>query len=166
MLMRNRKKGFTLIEVLVSITIIGFISGIIAVNTSRSRSFARDSTRVADIGSIQAGLGLYFVDNRRFPSTLSPLVPTYMGQLPTDPQTGASYVYSGVDGNGSAGTCESYHLAAVMENDGYAAMTQDSDALSSGTACTGSTPLFNGNAANCSGTTAATPDRCYDIASQ
>jgi len=53
------KKGFTLIELMVVISIIGVLSTIVVSTTSAARAKARDSKRISEIKQIQLGLELY-----------------------------------------------------------------------------------------------------------
>jgi hypothetical protein len=85
-----------------------------------------------------------------------------MPVIPTDPTSGA-YKYSGLNTAGSALTCESYHLGAVMEDTSNQALNSDVDLSAAGSACTGSGAVFTGNATSCAGTTDVTPDPCYDV---
>ena len=60
---RNNKKGFTIIELLVVISIIGLLSTISVVSLNGARIKSRDAKRVSDIKQIKTGLDLYFNDN-------------------------------------------------------------------------------------------------------
>ena len=53
-------KGFTLVELMVSIAIIALLTAIITANFAGSRSQARDGQRVSDLGQIQLALSLFF----------------------------------------------------------------------------------------------------------
>jgi prepilin-type N-terminal cleavage/methylation domain-containing protein len=55
----NGKKAFTLIEVLVVISIIVFLISIVTLSGSRARARARDARRVADINTIRDALVLH-----------------------------------------------------------------------------------------------------------
>ncbi len=157
--------GFNLIQLLIAVAIVGLLATVVGLNTSNARAIARDSVRVSDLTKIQTALNLYFADNRQYPATLVSLVSTYIPRVPTDPLgTGVyTYKYAARDTNGSGSSCESYHAGAVMENAGSVGLKQDSD-MTSGTICTGSAPDFHGNATNCSGGSAASPDPCFDLA--
>ena len=184
-----RKQGFTLIELLVVIAIIGLLVAIIVPNLSNAKAASRDARRVSDIKNIQLALALYYNDNQHYPCTLatgnigncSPdFYPTYMATVPVDPSTGSAYIYSSQSQNipypGSSLTCSSatktvnyYHLGAVMETAGL--VTQDDDKTiaqqtsngANNICATSPSALFDGNAANCVGASAVSPDTCFDV---
>jgi len=55
-----RTKGFTLIELMVVISIIGLLSSIILVSLNTARAKARDAKRISDLHNIQLALELYY----------------------------------------------------------------------------------------------------------
>ena len=59
-------KGFTLVELLVVISIISILASIVIVGTNGARIRARDTRRLADVKSIQNALDLYFNANKKF----------------------------------------------------------------------------------------------------
>lgn len=61
------KKGFTLIELMISITILAIISSIGFVTYTNSQISARDGKRKQDLRSIATALELYYQSNKRFP---------------------------------------------------------------------------------------------------
>jgi len=106
----NKNKGFTVVEMLVIITIIGIISSVVLVSISSFRANARDVVRYSDLENVQLALHLYHDKNGSYPSTggdwwtvctngLDPtardtsgangyipnLAPAYTAVLPTDP---------------------------------------------------------------------------------
>jgi general secretion pathway protein G len=102
-------RGFTLIEVMVVIVILGVLAALIVPKVMSRPDEARITAARQDIGSIVQALKLYKLDNRRYPSTeqgLQALVkkPTatpipsnwkgngYLERLPKDPW-GNSYQY-------------------------------------------------------------------------
>src|SRR3989344_3217427 len=60
------KGGFTLIEILIVVSIIGLLASIIFVGLGSSRARGRDARRIADLSSIKTGLELYFSKNGRY----------------------------------------------------------------------------------------------------
>ena len=62
-----KDRGFTIIELLVVMVIIGMIFSVIFVSLQGSRAKGRDARREQDIKQIQAALELYSVANRQFP---------------------------------------------------------------------------------------------------
>ncbi len=110
------KKGFSLIELLTVIAIIGILSTIVIGSTSASRARARDDKRFSDIKSIQLALALYYDVNKIYPqgSTVTALRNTlvtdkYMAEIPKDP-SGVDYEYNGV-----TSPLKAYCLGAKLE---------------------------------------------------
>lgn len=64
----KNNKGFTLVEVLIVISIIGLLASIILVGLGGFRAKGRDTRRVADLRAVQAGLELYYTKFNEYPS--------------------------------------------------------------------------------------------------
>jgi prepilin-type N-terminal cleavage/methylation domain-containing protein len=62
------KRGFTLIEVLTTIAIIGILVAITTMVYSSSLKRSRDGQRKTDLDSIKNALEQYYLDNRNYPS--------------------------------------------------------------------------------------------------
>lgn len=166
--------GFTLIELLTVIAIISILTAIVVPSLNNARIKGRDAKRVSDIKSIQLALSVYYDTHRTtgYPLSIQNLVDAgYLPSLPKD-TLGNAYVYSAL---GSSAFCSSYHLGSKVEgNVASVSGADDRDLTSPGTGCTcngvsgtcvpGTTgSVFNGNATNCSGSTAVSPDMCYDV---
>lgn len=67
----SRLRAFTLVELLISIAIIGILSSVVLANLQSSRSKARDAQRIATIKQIQTALEVYKVKNGTYPQTSS-----------------------------------------------------------------------------------------------
>lgn len=65
--MLSARKGFTLIELMVAISIIAIISAIGFVSYSQAQVTARDAKRKQDLRSIQTALTLYYQINKTYP---------------------------------------------------------------------------------------------------
>jgi len=63
--------GFTLVEVLVAILIIGVLASGVTYYLGSSREEARDFERISDISTIKDALGLYYLDYGYYPETRS-----------------------------------------------------------------------------------------------
>ncbi|NTU46943.1 prepilin-type N-terminal cleavage/methylation domain-containing protein [Candidatus Roizmanbacteria bacterium] len=123
---QNSHRGFTFIEILVTITIIILLSSMAVVTYRQFTAQSRDARRKADLESVRAALEMYKSVNNLYPgigavapgtSNTSALVSsvsllsTYMSSLPTDPKppTGCGYLYV-VDS-----TWKSYTLFTKLE---------------------------------------------------
>jgi len=98
-----KEKGFTLFELLVSISIIAILTALVSLSYSSAQRRARDARRRQDMGSIQKAAEEYYaISDYVYPSTTNaPTDWTANGQVvlerfPTDPKgtgwTGYSYV--------------------------------------------------------------------------
>lgn len=61
-------RGFTLVELLVVISIIAVLSSVVYANFNSARQSARDNIRKADLKDIQLALELYKAQNGRYPT--------------------------------------------------------------------------------------------------
>jgi prepilin-type N-terminal cleavage/methylation domain-containing protein len=67
------KKGFTLVELLVVISIIGLLSTIAIVSLGSARAKSRDTKRIADMKQFSTALEQYYSDQGGYPSVQSTL---------------------------------------------------------------------------------------------
>jgi general secretion pathway protein G len=105
----SRTSGFTLIEILVVIVILGVLAALIVPNVLSRPDEARATVAKSDIAAIMQALKLYRLDNQRYPTAdqglaalvakpeQPPLPPNwknggYLDKLPKDPW-GRPYVY-------------------------------------------------------------------------
>jgi len=68
-MMQNRQSGFSLIEIMVVVIIIGLLVAIVAPNVSDSADKSRIQKAKADFKNIQTALQLYKLDNFNYPTT-------------------------------------------------------------------------------------------------
>lgn len=119
----NRKRGFTLVELLIVVGIIGILATLLMANFIGVRQRARDAQRKSDIRQIQSALEFYRSDLGTYPASLSSCgnsltggspVNTYMQKLPCDPGGTSGYNSGTYYYTSSGGT--TYGLGACLEN--------------------------------------------------
>jgi prepilin-type N-terminal cleavage/methylation domain-containing protein len=90
-----KKNGFTLLELLVVIGIIGILVALATVSYSATQKSGRDTRRKQDIVAVQNALEQYYSDPENhfsYPDLDCSLASSYMkGAWPTDPSTGVAY---------------------------------------------------------------------------
>ncbi|MGA9777243.1 MAG: type II secretion system major pseudopilin GspG [Verrucomicrobiia bacterium] len=101
--LRNCRRAFTLVEMLLVITIIGILAAlVIPMMVGRSEQ-ARQAAAHADLSSVKTALDAYEVDNGFYPKSLQDLIQQpsnarnwhgpYLDNLPVDPW-GNPYIYA------------------------------------------------------------------------
>ena len=98
-----RTAGFSLIEVMVVLVIIGLLAGVVGINVKSHIDTGRVRKAGADIGVLAAQVKIFYAHNGRYPTTsegLPALVPKYIEKLSKDPW-GNDYQYD-VPGRGGA----------------------------------------------------------------
>lgn len=100
-------KGFTIVELLIVIVVIGILAAITIVAFNGVQTKARDSERAAEVKSLQTALEMYKAENDVYPlhaggsdnsgyqmiALESLLVPKYLAALPREPNSTATYQY-------------------------------------------------------------------------
>ncbi len=172
----NKQTGFTLLELLVVIGIIGLLASIIVINLTGARKRARDTKRIADVRTLQTSMEDYYGKNGKYPTLISDLVSG--GQIsiwPQDPLSPSGtvcaansdncYYYAYYTPGGTIGP-QSYHIGASLEDTASLVLNQDRDCNSTtGSGCpyvNAYTSGFTGaDTAGCGGIAGKA---CYDVA--
>jgi prepilin-type N-terminal cleavage/methylation domain-containing protein len=117
--MKKNKQGFTLLELLVVVSIIGILIAIGAVAYSTAQKKGRDARRKGDLKAIQNAMEECYSLATEYPITLTPgsaLTCTdassteVMSSFPSDPKSG-EYIQVTT-------ASDSYEICADLENDG------------------------------------------------
>lgn len=105
-LLQNKLKyysGFTLLEILVVISIIGILIAIGSAAFSTAQKKGRDTRRFADMKQYQSVFELYYSENNTYASCAA-MEAGFVGGVPTDPKTGGT-AYSCTTNVGLTGYC-------------------------------------------------------------
>lgn len=143
--LKKRSQGFTIVELLIVIVVIGILALLVITTYSGIQQKARNSKRQTDIQSIQTQLEAFFSQNGYYPSLTDmkdtaangflatnmksldktaltdPSNPTQSDQLVTGAGTAKSYAYAVTQSDGTTAcetdhtTCAKYTLTATYE---------------------------------------------------
>jgi len=99
------RKGFTLIELMIVMTILGILAAVAAPNIRVHSIRAREAVLMEDLYQIRQNIDAFYVDRARYPDSLDELVnERYLRALPRDPFTRSTDTWevmppeSGTDG--------------------------------------------------------------------
>lgn len=110
---RMLKRGFTLVELITVMAMIGFIATITLTGLNSSRQKSRDTVRTGDMQTLSRAVESYFSEHFEFPDSLDDLTSYFTGGvLPSDPSPDRSYRYQKIT-TPSRGYC----LGAMMERE-------------------------------------------------
>ena len=108
---KKREDGFTLVELMVVIVIIGLLATIVVINVMPAQDTARVRKAEADIATLEQGVEMYRLNRMNYPSAgegLQALVTQgFIKRLPNDPW-GNPYRYAAPGRNGQAFDISSY----------------------------------------------------------
>lgn len=137
----KKQQGFTIVELLIVIVVIGILAALVITTYTGIQAKARNSKRQTDVNSVQTQLEAYFAQNGHYPSLTdmndSSWLTTNMKSLDKsalqDPQGSSqtlvaspvakSYAYEVANSSGTScesddTTCATYTLTATLEGGG------------------------------------------------
>jgi len=109
---KTKANAFTLLELLVVISIIGILIALGAAAYSTAQKKGRDARRSSDIKALQNGFEQFYAKNGAYPATFAAAVDVtiFPAGLPTDPRDAAAYVTA------SRTSATKYCVCALLEN--------------------------------------------------
>ncbi len=117
--MKNERFGFTLVELLIVIAIVGLLAVASVVILNQARIKGRDAKRVSDIQVIRAGLEQHWLEKASYPTTAAQVQlgtgnytvltangfeatatgQSYLAKVPVDPRPSTYYLYQCTSGS-------------------------------------------------------------------
>ena len=119
--MNKKNFGFTLVELMISISIIAILSVVLSISFSKAQKSGRDQRRIEDLKAIQSAAeqmvmlsGTYPTSSNSYVSGRTWQIPnqTVLQSYPQDPKNSGGYVYRTVGTISSS----SYCVCALMED--------------------------------------------------
>jgi general secretion pathway protein G len=80
----KKNDGFTLIEIMVVVVIIGIVATVVVANIGQKPGEAKAKLTGAQIKLLKGDVELFKADHNRFPESLQELVPKYRDEIPKD----------------------------------------------------------------------------------
>jgi len=85
----QRRRGFSLIELLLVVTILGIIAALVVPRVSTSTDMAAEKVRASHVAQLNGAIEQYYLTNGSWPTDLTDLVGTYLVDgVPTNPMGG------------------------------------------------------------------------------
>jgi general secretion pathway protein G len=88
MVKKSAQRGFTLIELIVVVTIIGILAAVAVSNVRFAQQKAREAALKDDLFEMRKAIDNYYADKQKYPDSLQSLVSEkYLRRIPSDPIT-------------------------------------------------------------------------------
>ena len=91
---RTQRTGFSLIELLLVVAILGIIAAVVVPRVSTTSQTANDTVEAHHLAQLNSLTEQYFLENNAWPSDLTDLVPMMPDGVPVNPN-GGTYLFNG-----------------------------------------------------------------------
>jgi general secretion pathway protein G len=122
---KNVESGFTLLELLIVMAVMGILVAIAAPNLKQSIIRAREAVLREDLFQMREAIDQYYADNGKYPGTLADLInpqersKSYLRSIPKDPMTNAEdWIIVGPEGSEEGGVFDVHSASPLLAIDG------------------------------------------------
>ncbi len=123
----SSQSGFTLIELMIVLSIIGILITIAQPELKRSITKAREAVLKEDLFQMRDAIDQYYADNGKYPASVTDLVNaqdharSYLRDIPKDPFTGAAdWIIVAPEGSDEGGVFDVHTASPLLSLDGTA----------------------------------------------
>jgi prepilin-type N-terminal cleavage/methylation domain-containing protein len=123
--LRRRDKGFTIVEMIIVVIVIGILAGIVLVAYTGAQKQAKDSLVKSELANAQKQVQEYFVNNGKFPTAINSCPNPAATSICYKPAGGVTMSYF-VD---NSATPEQYYINGVTGTSSFRLASNDPEAV-------------------------------------